>query len=389
MKQFKDKYIFHAGISCFFYLANGAFTVILSMYCQDIGLTASQIAYILSAAPLLSIATQPFFGYVADKWRSPRKVSILLLLMAGCFMFLFAISRNFWVLLLTSMIACSFMNAVMPLTDRIGVSAPYSFGKIRLWGSVGYAVMAQLSGILYQYISPFSNFLTGILGAGICACCIYMVSDPVISETKTPKVENEGVYKQLLTNRPYVLFVLISFFFWGACMTNSNYLPVFIKSLGGTAAQVGTYQLFATLFEIPMILCTDYLYSKFSFKSIILFSIVVSMINFIWYSTLPNVQMIIYVFVFKGFSTVLFTMVSVKIVLVLIDEKYVSTAYGLQAMLAKGFGPMLFQIIGGKLIDQYSMTTYYLFLLAGISIAFIFTLFFSEKKPISHQNTHL
>ena len=46
------------------------------------------------------------------------------------------------------------MNAVTPLTDRIGVSSPYQFGKIRLWGSVGYAIMAQVSGLLYQYISP-------------------------------------------------------------------------------------------------------------------------------------------------------------------------------------------------------------------------------------------
>ncbi len=62
MKKIRDHYLFHAGISCFFYLAYGAFTVILSMYCQDIGMSASQIAYIVSFAPLLSIATQPFLA---------------------------------------------------------------------------------------------------------------------------------------------------------------------------------------------------------------------------------------------------------------------------------------------------------------------------------------
>ena len=65
MSKLRDHYLFHAGISCFFYLGYGAFTVVLSMYCQDIGMSASQIAYIVSFAPLLSIATQPFFGYVA------------------------------------------------------------------------------------------------------------------------------------------------------------------------------------------------------------------------------------------------------------------------------------------------------------------------------------
>ena len=58
MSKLRDHYLFHAGISCFFYLGYGAFTVVLSMYCQDIGMSASQIAYIVSFAPLLSIATQ-------------------------------------------------------------------------------------------------------------------------------------------------------------------------------------------------------------------------------------------------------------------------------------------------------------------------------------------
>ena len=76
---------------------------------------------------------------MADKWQSPRKVSILLSFANILCMFIFAISRNFWILLLSSGLAVSFMNAVTPLTDRIGVSSPYQFGKIRLWGSVGYA----------------------------------------------------------------------------------------------------------------------------------------------------------------------------------------------------------------------------------------------------------
>ena len=47
MSKLRDHYLFHAGISCFFYLGYGAFTVVLSMDCQDIGMSASQIAYIL------------------------------------------------------------------------------------------------------------------------------------------------------------------------------------------------------------------------------------------------------------------------------------------------------------------------------------------------------
>ena len=113
-----------------------------------------------------------------------------------------------------------------------------------------------------------------------------------------------------------------------------------------------------------------------------MFAVVMSMINFAWYATLPSVNMIIYVFIFKGFSTVLFTMITVRLVMVLVKEEYVSTAYGIQAMLGKGVGAMLFQLIGGRIIDAYSMSAFYLFLFAGITIAFVVTLFFRMPKKV-------
>ena len=118
----------------FFYLGYGAFTVVLSMYCQDIGMSASQIAYIVSFAPLLSIATQPFL----DTWQisgNHQEKYLFIIICEYNFVCLFLqFSRNFWILLLSSGLAVSFMNAVTPLTDRIGVSSPYQFGKISFMG---------------------------------------------------------------------------------------------------------------------------------------------------------------------------------------------------------------------------------------------------------------
>lgn len=380
MNKLRNRYLFHAGISCFFYLGYGAFTVILSMYCQDIGMSATQIAYIVSFSPLLSIITQPAFGYLADKWKSPRKVSILLMAITILTMFIFAISHNFWILLLSSGIAISFMNAITPLTDRIGVSSPYQFGKIRLWGSLGYAVMAQVSGILYQYISPFSNFMAGILGAILTIICIYFVNDPKLQDVEKvvdmQPLSTKNIVLELIHNRPFIIFMIITFFFWGACSTNFNYLSIFIRSQGGTASQVGTYQLCATLFEIPMILITDYIIKKISFRNIMLFAVSISIINFAWYATLPSVNQIIFVFIFKGFSTVLFTMITVRLVMLLVKEEYVSTAYGIQCMLGKGFGAMIFQLFGGQIIDNIGMSAFYLFLCVGTIIALIFVLLF-------------
>ena len=379
MKGIKNHYLFQAGISCFFYLGYGSFTVIQAIYCQDVGMSASQISYIVSFAPLLSIATQPFFGYLSDKWRSPRKVSMMLLGIIAICTFIFSITRSFWLLLLTSGLAVSLWSAVMPLADLIAASAPYDFGKIRLWGSVGYAFMAQISGILYEYISPFSNYIASILGTILTIICVYYVFDPKIDDTKESKsnLSTKVIMKELIHNRPYIIFLIISFFFWGASMTNYNYLSLFILSQGGTSTQVGTYQLFSTLFEIPMILATDYITKKVPFRYILMFAIGMGIFNFAWYASLPSVNWIIYMFIFKGFSTVLYTMITVKLIMLMVKDEYVSTAYGIQCMIGKGIGVTIVQLIGGRLIDTVSMSGFYIFLACMVVISFICTFFFT------------
>lgn len=129
-----------------------------------------------------------------------------------------------------------------------------------------------------------------------------------------------------------------------------------------------------------MILITDYIIKKISFRNIMLFAVSISVINFAWYATLPSVNQIIFVFIFKGFSTVLFTMITVRLVMLLVKEEYVSTAYGIQCMLGKGFGAMIFQLFGGQIIDNIGMSAFYLFLCVGTIIALIFVLLFKLPK---------
>ena len=45
-------------------------------------------------------------------------------------------------------------------------------------------------------------------------------------------------------------------------------------------------------------------------------------------------------------------------------------------MLGKGLGAMVFQLIGGRIIDHMSMSAFYWFLFAGVTLALMLTMFF-------------
>ena len=131
----KNSYIFHAGTSFFFYFAYACYNAMLALYLSDIHFNAQQISLITSAAPLFSIFAQPYLGTLADRFRSPRKVSLVALFITVVMNIIFIFSHQLIILLITSASILALFNAVTPLTDRIGVSSPYDFGKIRLWGS--------------------------------------------------------------------------------------------------------------------------------------------------------------------------------------------------------------------------------------------------------------
>ncbi len=359
----------------------------LALYLSDIHLDASTIALITSATPLFSLATQPFLGSLADRVQSPRKVALIALGMSVLFDLLFMSTHFIPLLLISSATVLSLYNAVTPLTDRIGVSSPYDFGKVRMWGSIGFAIAAQICGIIYDVIAPISIFVLFIFGTIITMYCIFMVLDPVFAEKgdSNETYDAKQAYKALFHNSRFMIFLIITIFFWGANTCNFTYISVFFKSVGGTASQVGTYQLFATMFEVPAILATDFVIKKFSYKTIMIFTCVMSIVNFVWYATLPSPSAIIAVFVFKGLSTVLFTMIQVRLMMEIVDERYVSTAFGLQAMAGRGLGAVVVQMIAGHIIDAFpTMSPYYFFLTGLIVVSLLFSFLFKEKPRTSH-----
>lgn len=382
----RNRFIYHAGINGLFYWATGCYYTVMALYLANVAhMNANEVAMITSATPLLSIFTQPLLGTLADRFRSPRKVAMASLAITLVMNFVFMFTRSFILLLISSGLILSIYNAVTPLTDRIGTAAPYPFGRIRIFGSIGYAISAQISGLIYDRIAPQAPFVMFIAAAVLCIICIYRVNDPVVdtsSKTEDDSFSVKDAYTSLFHNRPFMIFLFINVFFWAASMCNNNYLSLFITSLGGKASHVGTYQLFSTFFEVPCILTTDFFLRKFSYKKLLMFSTAMAALQYFWYSTLPSPSLVIAVFVFKGFA-IFFTMAQVKLVLDIVDSRFVSTAYGLLYMAGKGIGTVIVQLIGGRLIGAFPTMHYYYLFLTGLAVAaFVITLFFNTgKKP--------
>lgn len=134
-----------SGFYFFYFAFVGAMSPFWGLYLQSLAFNAFQIGVLMSLLQVMRIFAPNIWGHIAD--RTGRRTAIVQLAAAGsvlAFCGVFAGSGFWW--LFAVMAALSFFwSASLPLVeamtlshlgDRIG-----AYGRVRLWGSIGFIVM--------------------------------------------------------------------------------------------------------------------------------------------------------------------------------------------------------------------------------------------------------
>lgn len=173
----KNSYFYYAAANALFYFSWAMFASMITVYLAGESLSTSQISLVTSASSLFAIVTQPICGLIADKIQSPKIVSIGCGVLAICTGIAFASTHAFFLLFLFNGLTQGFLNGLVILTDRLATACPYGYGSIRLWGSVAYAIGAQVSGMIYEMLFPQAHYLSLHLVCSPCfSACIRCVT---------------------------------------------------------------------------------------------------------------------------------------------------------------------------------------------------------------------
>lgn len=383
----KGSYLYYSLANGMFYYSWGTFACIISVYLAGIGCSATEISLITSAAPLFAMATQPLCGIIADRLKSPRLVGISCLILSALSGLLFAYNHHFVFLFLFNGFAQGFLNGTTALSDRLASAAPYPFGTIRIWGSICYAVACQVTGYVYEYVAPIAIYYIFVVAIVLAIIGFIGMNDVKPKENvNNEKFSLKQLAKELFNNKPFVMFVVIYILFQGPTSSNAIYMPLLIKELGGTTTMVGTTLLLSTLSEMPAVLLTDKLMKNFSYKTLMIFACVLSIIRFAWYSTCPDPSMIMYMFFFQGTTSIIFILVAVRIIMDIVDERFVNSAYGISSMLAKGLSALCFQMISGQVLDRISGSQGYMIIYLIFTFSIVISLILALRFKIEKRN---
>jgi len=361
-----------------FYFALGGSLPFLSQYFTSGGISGKEIGIIFSIGSLTTVIFQPLFGYLNDKLKKTKSILFFIMVIALVSIKMFYSVDSFAIALIAFILYSIAIYSKMPLLDVITLATDHNFGKIRLWGSIGFSVGSLVGGQLIERFGT-KSFLLASGTLFIIAQLLISTLKIKIPEKKKEKVRISGLFK----NKKYILFVIMSALFTGTVFGHNSFFGVYFKEIGGSTKTFGIAVFLLTLSEVPFMGITDKLIKRFGSEGVLILATIFNTIRWGIYFMLPIPNIILITFMLQGASTGIYFGASGKYTKELVGENLLST--GITIYMAAGtLGGMIIQFCSGFILDSFRARSLYL-LFSILSFTALFFLNFKSLKIRDEQ----
>jgi PPP family 3-phenylpropionic acid transporter len=233
----------------------------LVLYYQSLGFSGPQIGLLTGLSPLLMLFCAPLWVALADATRRHHLVLTLTLLAASLVELVFPYLRTFLLVLVVNTLFCLFYAPITSLADsaamRLLAGSRGMYGRLRLGGTLGYALAAPVAGHLVQSYGLRAAFW-GCAGlfflAAVASQKLWTPVGLAPAETAAQgrRSVSEGT-RALMTNPRWLLFLAGAFAGGMAMAATNNYLFPYLKGLGAVETTMGFALTIATVCEVPVL----------------------------------------------------------------------------------------------------------------------------------------
>jgi OHS family lactose permease-like MFS transporter len=373
----------------FYNISFALFSAMISVYLIGKGYSASDVSLCVSVGSLSAMITQPIIGGLTDRF-GMRPVNLTMFGIVCVAALGVVIAPNFMMLVGSWAIINLLMNGANPVVERMATSSPYDYGKVRMWGTIGFACGTQLSGIIYDNISPDALFITLIFTMLLCILGFWG-TQPRLAEAEEAVIEgnDEPVsMKDLLKNRQFLYYLVLQILFVAVTGATYSFCPAFLTSKGLDPSLASTILAVAALTELPFIIFTSKYMDKIPNKVLLLVCFALIVVQMAAYGfDLPLPVIIAITFLCKHPPVIVNIMTNMKVVNTIVDARLQITGLAL-VKACQSFGTIISNNVGGNIVDASGYPPMFLFLLALIVVGTVGVMFFNvpsgnDKKLFS------
>jgi len=274
----------HLNLSAFyfFYFAYlGAFAPFFALYLNSVGMSAVEIGILMALPQLTRILAPHLWGWLAD--RSGQRMRVVRWSGAlGTLAFLGVFGGESFALLCTVLFAMTFFwSAALPLVEATTLSQlgdeTARYGRIRVWGSVGFIVAVVAVGYLLDLTSP--RALLWVIAA--LMACMLLLSCVVADAPAVPHPGDDQPVWQVV-RRPEVIAIIVASAL--VAMAHGPYYTFYTIHLvdhGYSKSFAGGLWALGVICEIAIFVWMSRLYRAYTMRQILIASTLLAALRFV------------------------------------------------------------------------------------------------------------
>lgn len=327
-----------------------------SLYLDGQGFSYLQIATLMATIQLTKIVAPSVWGWLGD--RTGQRVRLVRfgaitgsLFFAGVFL-----EPGFYGLLLVMLAFTFFWNAILPLYEVITLRTlgrqKERYGKVRLWGSVGFIVAVGAVGGILEFV-PIQSLpwlLLPVFG-GIAVSAFLVPSEKGERKPNAPK----GSLKAIVTHPAVVAFFLMNFLLQVSHGAYYTFFSIHLEQHGYGKLPIGLLWSLGVIAEIGLFLVMHRLTRRLTVRQIVIGSLVLTMIRWV---LIAEVTDVVFVLIFAqclhAASYGALHAISVQYIQGFFGKHHHGQGQALYSGLTFGAGGALGAWLSGFLVDGFS-----------------------------------
>lgn len=316
------------------------------------GLSGQEIGWVLAIGPTVSIFSQPFFGFMSDKFQTVQKILLVTIFGLIISSFFFFQMEVLGLIMVFAVLFYFFSSAIGPLGDslaqRRATALGVPFGSIRTWGSIGFAISSLVIGQYVDWVGIQYLFIPYMAMTII----LFIVTTQLVDVKVTTKPVQLRDVTVLLKNKPLLLFLLVMFLVTITHRANDSFIGLYIGEVGGRDSLVGLAWFMGVFSEAMVFMFAGKWFRKFHPLVFMILAAWIYAFRWFAYAFIADPYVIVVLQVFHGLSFGIFYVTSFQFVSRLIPEHLQATGHLMFMTVYFGFSGIIGSLGGGYILDN-------------------------------------
>ena len=355
----------YAAVQGTYWAANCSLRGLTAVFLSYHGLTDGQIGYTSSLIYFCTITLSLLLSAWADRHPlSPlkRTISALFLLALAAAGVLYLLPLPVLLMMVVYALDCCFHNCADSILNALMMQyvdngIPARYGWPRGVGSITYAAMAWVLGILMERYTPNIILPVFLLLCGLSLVAILTMPDP--GPRKLREQGRKVSYVEMLRHNPTLVLLLCACVVsgMGQC-AGSTFLIRVVERLGGTSEELGLAMFIQAGVELPAMFASGWLLKRFSARGLLTLSFCAGALKMLMLALVPSLPLLYGVMAFSVFCFGIFGFASVLFVNSIAGEQEKVRAQSLLSLCyTSGAGGILGNLLAGALIGPLGVST--------------------------------